>query len=101
MKIREVEAVWLRVPLPAAKQHVSDFGRIEAFDGVLVTIRTENGLVGYGEAKAGVGSAGDCAGLTAILAREFAPRLIGADAREITRIGQSLSNGVRAPLAER
>lgn len=101
MRIRAVEAAWLRVPLPAAKQHVSDFGRIEAFDGVLVTIRTDDGLVGHGEAKAGVGSAGDCAALQAILTREFAPRLIGADAREITRIGQTLGSGVRAPLAER
>ena len=40
----------------------TDFGRMTAFDGVIVTIRTESGLVGYGESKAGVGSAGNGAG---------------------------------------
>ena len=59
MKIRDVEAVWLHCPLPETKQHTSDFGRMTAFDGVIVTIRTDDGLVGYGEAKAGVGSAGN------------------------------------------
>jgi len=56
MKIRDVNAVWLHCPLPEKKQHISDFGRMKAFDGVIVTIRTHDGLVGYGEAKAGVGS---------------------------------------------
>ena len=59
MKIAAIEACWLHVPIPAERQHVSDFGRIAAFDTTLVTIRTESGLVGHGEAKSTVGSAGD------------------------------------------
>ena len=51
MKISSVEALWLSVPLPAEKQHRSDFGRIRACDSVLVRVRTEDGLVGWGEAK--------------------------------------------------
>ena len=51
MKIQSVEAKWLHVPLPVEKQHRSDFGRITAFDGVLVTVRTDDGAIGYGEAK--------------------------------------------------
>ena len=35
MKIRSVDAAWLHCPLPASTQHVSDFGRIAAFDAVL------------------------------------------------------------------
>jgi hypothetical protein len=28
MKIKNVEATWLHVPIPEARQHVSDFGRM-------------------------------------------------------------------------
>jgi D-galactarolactone cycloisomerase len=101
MKIRDVEARWLHVPLPPERQHVSDFGRPTAFDGVLVTIRTHDGLVGYGEAKAAVGSSGDCGAIVSIIEREFAPRLEGEDARDITRLWNRLYDGSRAGLAER
>jgi L-alanine-DL-glutamate epimerase-like enolase superfamily enzyme len=101
MKIRNVDAVWLHCPLPEAKQHTSDFGRMTAFDGVIVTIRTDGGLVGYGEAKAGVGSAGNGAALVAIIENELKPRLIGEDARDISRLWNRLMNGSRAELAER
>jgi len=101
MKIRNVEATWLHCPLPENKQHTSDFGRMMAFDGVLVTIRTHNGLVGYGEAKAGVGSAGNGAALVAIIESELRPMLIGEDVRNISRLWNRMMNGSRAELAER
>ncbi|MBI5434395.1 MAG: mandelate racemase/muconate lactonizing enzyme family protein [Planctomycetes bacterium] len=101
MKIQSIEAAWLHVPLPADKQHRSDFGRIAAFDGVLVTIRTEGGAVGYGEAKPAVGSSGNGAALAAIVTQELAPLLIGQDASEIGALGQRMSNGSRAALAQR
>ena len=101
MKIRDVEAVWLHCPLPEAAQHTSDFGRITAFDGVIVTIRTEDGLVGFGEAKAGVGSAGNGAALVAIIENELRPLLVGEDARNISRLWNRMMNGSRAGLAER
>ncbi|MEO6708891.1 MAG: mandelate racemase/muconate lactonizing enzyme family protein [Planctomycetota bacterium] len=101
MRIREVEAVWLHCPLDPARQHTSDFGRISAFDGVLITITTEDGLVGYGEAKPAVGSAGNAAAIVAIVRHELQPLLVGADAREIGRAWGSMYNGTRTPLAER
>ena len=101
MKIQGVEAVWLHCPLDVARQHTSDFGRITAFDGVLVTITTEDGLVGYGEAKPAVGSAGNAAAIVAIVRGELRPLLVGADAREIGRLWGRMYNGTRAPLAER
>ncbi len=101
MKIRSVDAVWLHCPLEAQKQHVSDFGRITAFDAVLVTITTEDGLAGYGEAKPAVGSAGNGAALVAIVRQELGPMLIGADARDVSRLWSRMYNGTRAPLAER
>ncbi|MGZ9080446.1 MAG: hypothetical protein ACXW2A_19155 [Burkholderiales bacterium] len=60
MKIKTVEATWLRVPVPEAEQVVSNLGRMTSFDSVLVRIETECGIVGYGEAKEEVGSVGDC-----------------------------------------
>lgn len=101
MKIRSVDAVWLHCPLDAARQHVSDFGRIAAFDAVLVTVTTEDGLVGHGEAKPAVGSAGNGAALVAIVERELRPLLVGQDARHIGRAWSRMYNGVRAGLAER
>ncbi|HEX2478873.1 MAG TPA: hypothetical protein VHK45_06300, partial [Geminicoccaceae bacterium] len=65
MRIRSVRAVWLHVPIPPDRQHTTDFGRIDAFDSTLVRIETEDGPVGFGEAKAAVGSAGTNAALRA------------------------------------
>jgi L-alanine-DL-glutamate epimerase-like enolase superfamily enzyme len=101
MKIRDIEAVWLHCPLPEKKQHTSDFGRMTAFDGVIVTIRTDDGLVGYGEAKAGVGSAGNGAAVVAIIENELKPLLVGENARNISRVWNRMMNGTRTELAER
>lgn len=101
MKIRAVDAAWLHCPLGAQQQHVSDFGRIAAFDAVLVTVTTEDGRVGYGEAKPAVGSAGNGAALVAIVERELRPLLVGQDAGHIGRAWSRMYNGARAPLAER
>jgi D-galactarolactone cycloisomerase len=101
MKISDVEAAWLHCPLPEARQHTSDFGRMVAFDGVIVTVRTDDGLIGYGEAKAGVGSLGNGAALRSIIHNELKPLLIGEDPRNITRLWNRMMNGSRAGLAER
>lgn len=101
MKIRSVDAIWLHCPLDPARQHVSDFGRITAFDSVLVTITTDSGLVGYGEAKPAVGSAGNGAALVAIVRHELAPLLLGADARDVARLWGRMYNGSRVGHAER
>ena len=101
MRIRDVDAVWLHCPIPEAKQHTSDFGRITAFDSVIVTIRTEDGLVGFGEAKAGVGSEGNGAAVVAIIENELRPLLAGQDPRNISRLWIRMMNGSRAGLAER
>ena len=62
MKIKNIHARWLHVPIPEDKQHVSDFGRVASFDSVLVRIETECGLVGWGEAKEEVRVAGEVVG---------------------------------------
>jgi D-galactarolactone cycloisomerase len=95
MIIRDVNAVWLHCPIPYEKQHVSDFGRLVSFDCALVTITTEDGLQGFGEAKAAVGSAGVCASLVTCIQHELKPILVGQDARQITRLWECMYNGAR------
>jgi D-galactarolactone cycloisomerase len=95
MLIRDVSARWLHCPIPFAEQHVSDFGRIESFDMALVRVEADNGLVGWGEAKAAVGSAGACRSLVAAVRDELGPQLIGEDARQINRAWDRMYNGTR------
>ncbi len=99
MIIRSVDARWLSVPIPAEGQHVSDFGRIASFDMALVRIEVEGGLVGWGESKAAVGSAGSCAALVSCITEELRPMLLGEDARRITRVWERMYNGSRAGYA--
>lgn len=95
MKITRVEAMWLQVPIAPELQHVSDFGRATTFDTALVRIDTDDGLTGWGEAKVSAGSFGDYHGVVAVINREFAPRLVGQDARDITRHWERLYSGTR------
>jgi D-galactarolactone cycloisomerase len=99
MIIRNIEAVWLRSPIPEVKQHVSDFGKLTHFDMTLVVVTTEDGMQGFGEAKAAVGSAGICAAIVSCVENELKPALIGKDARNITRIWEELYNGPRGHYA--
>lgn len=101
MRIRDVEARWLRCPLDEAVRHTSDFGRIRTFDAVLVTITGDDGLRGFGEAKAGVGSAAECAALVTLIRDEMRPILLGQDAGRIQRLWSILYNGPRAEHAAR
>ena len=99
MKITDVHATWLRVPIPEAQQHTSDFGRARTFDTALVRIDTDSGITGWGEAKVSAGSFADCSGVVAVINREFAPLLRGQDALGINRIQEQLYSGTRAHYA--
>lgn len=95
MKITNVEAFWLRCPIPKEKQHFSDYGLLTNFDMTLVVITTDSGLQGFGEAKAAVGSSGSCASIVSCIENEIKPILIGKDARHISRIWEHIYNGTR------
>jgi len=95
MKIIDVDAVWLHCPIPYERQHVSDFGRIASFDMTLVSVTTDDGLVGYGEAKAAVGSSGVCAALVTCVKQELRPILLGRDPRQINELWERMYNGPR------
>ena len=99
MKISRVQATWCRVPIPYERQHTSDFGRVPTFDSVIVRVETACGLTGWGEAKAGVGSAAACAGLAAIINDDYAPLLLGQDPRDISRLWDVMYNTPREGYA--
>ena len=99
MIIRNVDASWLSVPIPNERQHVSDFGRITSFDMALVRIEVASGLVGWGESKAAVGSAGTCAALVSCITEELRPQLVDQDARRITRLWEEMYSGTRGHYA--
>jgi L-alanine-DL-glutamate epimerase-like enolase superfamily enzyme len=99
VKIKSVNATWLRVPIPEAEQHSSDLGRTTSFDSVLVRVETECGIVGYGEAKEEVGSVATCYAVVAAVDRKFGPMLIGEDPRDISRLWERMYNGSRDHFA--
>jgi len=99
MKITNIHATWVHVPIAPERQHTSDFGRIASFDSVIVKIDTDAGLVGWGEAKAGVGSAASAYGLAAIINRDMAPLLAGQDPRDVGRLWDVMYNTPREGYA--
>lgn len=99
MRIKNIFARWLHVPIAPENQHVSDFGRISSFDSVLVCVETECGLKGWGEAKEEVGSSANCSGLVALINEKFGPMLIGEDPRQINRLYELMYNGTRGHYA--
>jgi L-alanine-DL-glutamate epimerase-like enolase superfamily enzyme len=99
MKITKVQATWVHVPIPYERQHTSDFGRIASFDSVIVKVETDAGLVGWGEAKAGVGSAASAYGLAAIINLDYAPLLVGQDPRDVSRLWDVMYNTPREGYA--
>ena len=96
MKIEKIEATWVSIPIAAERQHKSDFGQIRTFDSAIVRIDTDQGITGWGEGKNAAGSSGTYAGLVTLINKEFAPRLLGKDPRDISIIWDELYNGVRA-----
>lgn len=101
LTIRAVRAIPLRCPLPPDRRPVSDFGRQDRFDTLLVAVTAEQGLTGFGEAKASVGSMADLESLAAAVEKTLAPLLVGRDAREITGLWELMYAGPRAGYALR
>jgi L-alanine-DL-glutamate epimerase-like enolase superfamily enzyme len=99
MRIRDVKAWWVRVPIEAGRQHVSDFGQARTFDAAILRIDTDDGLVGWGEGKNAAGSSGEYGALVKMLNTEIGPRLIVRDPGDIGVIWEMLYNGVRSDLA--
>jgi len=101
LRIRAIHAIPLRCALPEASRHTSDFGRQDRFDVVLVAVETDQGVTGYGEAKAAVGSVAETAAVCAAVEQDLQPALLGADARNVTALWEAMYSGPRAAHALR
>lgn len=99
MRIKHVQAWWVRVPIQTDRQHRSDFGQVRTFDAAIVRIETDDGLVGWGEGKNAAGSAGTYGALVHMLNHEIGPQLVGRHAGDIGVIWEMLYNGVRHETA--
>ena len=98
MKITKVEAIWLHVPIPQERQHVTDFGRIASFDTTLVRIETDTGITGHGEARGALSSSSLNHAINAVVNRELGPALVGKDPRRITRLWRTQRPPVEGPV---
>lgn len=101
MRIKTVQAWWVRVPIDTALQHRSDFGQVSTFDAAILRIETEDGLVGWGEGKNAAGSTGSYGALVHMLNHEVGPELIGRDPADIAIIWEMLYNDSRHESAAR
>lgn len=99
MRIKTVEAWWIKIPIEASRQHRSDFGRLTTFDSAILRIETDDGIVGWGEGKNAAGSAGAYGTLVHMLNHEIGPKLIDRDPADISTIWEMLYNGVRHETA--
>ncbi len=93
MKIRDVKVMLLTAKVPPERQYASDFGRVTSRSAAIVKIETDEGLVGYGEAK------GTPMVMKSIIEREFKPQLIGKDPTNVTYLWEKMFNGSRLGLS--
>lgn len=87
LQIRDITALPTSVPTPPHAQIDLGFGRSVKRDAVLIRVRTEDGLVGWGESHHG-----RAPGTVAHLVNTgLAPLLVGADAADVSGINRTLA----------
>lgn len=74
-----------RVTIPLQRPYVISRGALDAFTNIVLTLRTHDGVEGYGEAVP-VSIVGDPAKFERILQERLAPAVIGRDAADIEAI---------------
>lgn len=99
MRIENVHARWVQVPIDGDRRHRSDFGETRTFDAAILRIDTDAGITGWGEGKNAAGSTGTYAALVHLINEEVAPLLLGRDPRDVGVIWEMLYNGVRHETA--
>jgi o-succinylbenzoate synthase len=93
MKITEIKFAMLRVPLKTPFK--TALRTVEQVEDIIVSIHTDTGHVGYGEAPATAVITGDTHGSIVEAIRKFiAPRLIGQDIANLNRITQLIQSAL-------
>ncbi|SKB33585.1 dipeptide epimerase [Luteibacter sp. 22Crub2.1] len=85
MKIVEIRLSMLRVPLRTPFR--TALREVDSVEDIVVTVHTDDGHVGYGEAPPTAAITGEThASIIAAVRRHIAPRLIGEDIADLNRI---------------
>lgn len=93
MKIRDVRVMLLSAPIPEDKQYTSDFGTVQTRSAAIVVVESDEGLVGYGEAK------GAPLVMKGIVEHQLRPLLLGEDPTRVAYLWETMYNGPRLGLA--
>ena len=93
MRISDVRVLLLSAAIPAERRWTSDFGTNSRQDAAIVVVRTDEGLVGYGEAK------GTPVVMKVLVEEIFAPQLLGEDATRVEYLWEKLYSASRLGLA--
>ena len=93
MKITDIRFGMLRVPLKTPFK--TALRTVDKVEDVIVTIHTDTGHVGYGEAPATAVITGDTLGsIIEAIQKYIAPRIIGEDIANLNRITQLIQNAL-------
>jgi L-alanine-DL-glutamate epimerase-like enolase superfamily enzyme len=93
MKIRDVKVMLLTAVVPPERQYTSDFGTVTKRSAAIVKIETDEGIIGYGEAK------GTPQVMKGIIEHELKPLLIGQDPTQVTYLWEKMYNVSRLGLS--
>ncbi|MCH2203229.1 MAG: muconate cycloisomerase [Fuerstiella sp.] len=87
MKISQIEAIPVRIPLKPDYRMVSALGRHDVSEFVLVRLQTDNGITGAGEATVTANWSGETVwGAAAIIRNTFAGLVEGCSPRDISTV---------------
>ena len=93
MKITDIRFGLLRVPLKTPFK--TALRTVEAVEDIVVTVHTDTGHLGYGEAPATAVITGDTHGsIVEAIGRYIAPRLVGEDIANLNRITQLIQGAL-------
>jgi len=101
MKVTDVEAVPLAWPVPKELQKwPSDYGLKEEVHAVIVVVRTDEGITGYGEVHPGYGDTRGAACVAkTIVEKELREAVMGEDPTRPEYVWQKMYNGPRTELS--
>ncbi|HLH73282.1 MAG TPA: mandelate racemase/muconate lactonizing enzyme family protein [Chloroflexota bacterium] len=93
MKITDVRTILLTAPIPPERRWRSDLGTNTKFNLAIVVVETDEGIIGYGEAK------GEALAMKTIVEHRLKPALVGEDPTRVEYLWEKLYSGSRLGLA--
>ncbi|MDY3868830.1 MAG: enolase C-terminal domain-like protein [Pyramidobacter sp.] len=96
MRITSIEIIETKIPLPHPYKLSQRYGTMAYTHPTIVKVHTDEGLTGYGETDAWVSFTSETPeGVAVILTHDIAPRLIGEDATNVTKVHENMEYFMR------